>query len=307
MEEMDGKLMTGCSLQVQTIVYGLEADAILRTIVSLMRSFELAKAGGVLHRIKVRIGDTSGVRCLNDEQVSDLKNKFQYYGQIDYNFFNENVGSARGHNLLADGASEDYLMILNPDVVIAPRTLERMLEPFSSDLVGMTEARQLPIEHPKDYNSTTGETGWATTACAITPRDLFESIGGFDADSFFLYCDDVDYSWMVREAGKKVIYLPQATAFHDKRLSSEGGWLPSSAEVYYSAEAALMIMHKWSFHESLEKICDVFQNGSKDEKAALANFMVRKEAGTLPLPRDPKHKVGYLDRHHHYTKHRYML
>jgi GT2 family glycosyltransferase len=236
-----------------------------------------------------------------------LKNTYSFHAEIDYLYFGENLGSARGHNTLAQGASADFLMILNPDVVIGPRTLERMLEPFSSDGVGMTEARQLPIEHPKDYDPVTGETGWATTACAITRRSLFESIGGFDAESFFLYCDDVDYSWMVREAGKRVIYLPQATVFHDKRLSPQGRWIPSSAEVYFSAQASLMMMHKWSFSESLEKVLEIFQNGSKEQKAAVEHFLKRREAGTLCKPRDPDHKVGYLDKQHFYTKHRYPL
>lgn len=307
MKHSGAETATDCSLQVQTVVYGLEPEAIFRTVGGLARSFELAKDSGVLNRMNIRIGDTSSARCLNDEHLLALQKIYSFHTEIDYCFFGENLGSARGHNTLAIGASAEYLMILNPDVVIGPRTLERMLEPFSSDGVGMTEARQLPIEHPKDYDPTTGETGWATTACAITPRSLFENIGGFDADSFFLYCDDVDYSWMVREAGKKVIFVPHATVFHDKRLSPEGRWIPSSAEVYYSAQAALIMMHKWSFHEPLAKMLEVFQNGSKEQRAAVENFVKRRESGALREPRDPEHKVGYLDEQYFYTKHRYLL
>ena len=32
----------------------------------------------------------------------------------------------------------------------------------------------------------------------MIPLPLFRELGGFDADNFFLYCDDVDFSWLVR-------------------------------------------------------------------------------------------------------------
>lgn len=295
------------TLQVQTVVYCLEEENIVRTIEALFRSYELATSSGVLSGLKIRIGDTSPDQSIGWGTLEMLSRRYAGGMEIEYEFFNGNIGSAAGHNRLAEGASADYLMILNPDVVVSPRVLERMIEPFSTPSTGMTEARQLPIEHPKDYNPTTGETGWATTACAITPRVLFEEIGGFDSESFFLYCDDVDYSWMVREKGKKVIFLPQATVFHDKRLGEGGKWMPSGAEVFYSAQAALFMAHKWSNPTLLEKILANFENGAPPEQDARNNYLERKEAGTLPEPRDPRNKIGEFTKNYLYTKHRYPL
>src|SRR5690606_12759794 len=112
--------------------------------------------------------------------------------------------------------------------------------------VGLVEAKQIPIEHPKDFDPETGETSWASTACAMGPLEVFREIDGFDADSFFLYGDDVDFSWRVRLAGYKVIHQSSAFVFHDKRLSHEGRWMSSPAEQYYSAEATLLLTYKWS-------------------------------------------------------------
>lgn len=172
--------------------------------------------------------------------------------------------------------------------------------------VGMVEAKQLPIEHPKDYDPNTGETGWATTACALIPLSQFRQLNGFDADSFFLYCDDVDYSWRVREAGFKVIFAPHATVFHDKRVSPVGGWQPSGAEQRYSAEAALMMAHKWSRPDLVAQISAMYKNAGPNEQAALKNYEDKKAQGTLPTPRDAAHRIaefnGYL-----YTRHRYRL
>ncbi len=147
-----------------------------------------------------------------------------------YQFFGENLGSAKGHNELAKDASADFLLILNPDIVVSPRFLQHLVSSFKDESTGIAEGKQIPIEHPKDYDIRTGETSWASTACAMTPTHLFHKLGGFDSETFFLYCDDVDYSWRVREAGFKVIFVPAAVVFHDKRIGAEGnGSLPKQS------------------------------------------------------------------------------
>ena len=154
---------------------------------------------------------------------------------------------------------------------------------ISDPTVGFVEAKQLPIEHPKQYSGTTGFTSWATTAFAMTPRDLFLELDGFDAQTFFMYCDDVDYSWRVREAGKQVVFQPAAVVFHDKYLDNDGRWMPTSAEVRFSSDEA-----------------------SPEEKAAAAEFRRRERHGTLVEPRDPQHKIGTFAKGR-YAEHRYSL
>ncbi len=127
----------------------------------------------------------------------------------------------------------------------------------------------------------------------MIPGAIFEEIGCFDSDTFFLYCDDVDFSWRVRLAGHRVIYQPTATVFHDKRLSDEAGWLPSGAEKYYSAEAALLLPYKWSRPDITQRILKEFQASNLDylQKAA-KEFLAREAALTLPGQIDPEHRVG---------------
>jgi len=45
-----------------------------------------------------------------------------------------------------------------------------------------------------------GEVPWVVGACFIARRDAWESIGGFD-ERYFLYFEDVDLCWRLREAG----------------------------------------------------------------------------------------------------------
>ena len=103
------------------------------------------------------------------------------------------------------------------------------------------------------------------------------------------------------------MFQPAAICFHDKRLSDEATWQSTGAESYYSAEAGLMMAHKWSRPDLVKSALNFFV-GSGDtnlEKAAKV-FLDREAAGTLPKPRDPKHKIAEFDGFM-YAKHRFEL
>jgi GT2 family glycosyltransferase len=141
----------------------------------------------------------------------------------------------------------------------------------------------------------------------MIPRDILQKLNGFDADTFFLYCDDVDFSWRTRLEGFKVIYQPSAIVFHDKRLSPGGSWMPGEAEKYYSAEASLMMAYKWSRPDLVDRyLADFEQSGVDYLQRAAANFLGRRVANTLPTPLDPEGKVAQFVGHH-YTPHRFAL
>ncbi len=302
-----GFFQPGASIQVQSVLYDNDFASIERAVLSLGRAAELAIESGMAGRLGLIYGDSSRNPCLSEDQLDHLCGLYPETLSIRYDFFGRNLGSARGHNRLAEAAAADFILVLNPDVVVSPRLLIHLLRAFTLAGTGMAEAKQLPIEHPKDYDPQTGETGWATTACALIPLPLFHALGGFDADTFFLYCDDVDFSWAVRMAGYKVIFQPGAVMFHDKRLSDEGKWLPGEAEKYYAAEAALLLAHKWSRPEIVEKILGEYgAYGDPVTRRAKAEFEARREAGRLPAPRDAEHRIGqFIDGM--YARHRYAL
>lgn len=298
----------GAVVQAQSILFNNSVEHLERAVTALSRSVELALAAGVLSKVVLRYGDCSPFQSVDVEGVERLRTAAR---GIDFHYhpFYVNLGSARGHNRLAEMASDevDFLWIQNPDVVVAPRLLERIMEPFSQRGVAQVEAKQLPIEHPKEYDRVTGETDWTSTACVMTPLALFRELGGFDADTFFLYCDDVDLSFRIRERGLRLIFQPAAICFHDKRLSDDGEWQPSTAEKIYSAEAGLMMAHKWSYPERRDEILRHFQASKDPHLLRAANvFVKRQAAGTLPKPRDPRHEVAKFHSYH-YTRHRFAL
>jgi GT2 family glycosyltransferase len=130
----------------------------------------------------------------------------------------ENLGFGRAHNRLmhqAFAAGADYYLAANPDGLFHPDCLPQLLS-MAEQQEGkvLLEAMQFPAEHPKWYDPRTLETAWASGACLLIPRALWETIGGFD-ENFFLYCEDVDYSWRARRAGFAVKICPPALFCHD--------------------------------------------------------------------------------------------
>lgn len=295
------------SIHAQTVLYNTPVVDLRRALASLWRTTELMIADGVCSGLTVRYGDSSSSPCLSPETLDALRREFPAPLVIEYDFFNANLGSAGGQNRLAAAASADFIFILNPDVVVSPRAIEFLLEPFKRPDVGMTEAKQLPIEHPKDFDLSTGDTVWTSGACSMVPRALFHAVGGYDAKTFFLYCDDVDLAWRVRHAGFRLIHQPAAVVFHDKRLDDDGGWRPGAAERYYSAEAALLLAHKWSRPDIVKRILRVYDaHGDEHERKAAEEYRRRAAAGGLPTPvpggKQTSRFVGDA-----YAKHRYVV
>ncbi|MCM3208242.1 glycosyltransferase [Paenibacillus illinoisensis] len=283
------------SLQIQTVLYNNERTRIIRSIKSIARAVDFAIHDQIFEKITLYYGDGSQQPVFTDQEIEKLNEEYGEYFEIKYDCFESNLGSARGHNRLARHSQSDYIMIINPDILLAPDTLKQLSEPYDNlkQKVGIVEAKQLPIEHPKFYNPKTGETSWASTACVLIPRPVFEEVNGFDADTFFLYCDDVDFSWMVRLKGYRIIYQPSAVAFHDKTLSDHGTWKTSDAEDYYSAEAGLLMAYKWSRPDILKDIITYFENSDISYyKAAVKEFKRRQQEDELPDQVDSNHKIG---------------
>ena len=283
------------TLQVQSVIYHNETKSLLRALRSLANAIRVDREeASALGRVTVCYGDASSEPVFSSEETLRIKAEFAPFFEFRYTFFAQNTGSAKGHNLLGETCESDYMLIMNPDVLVCPRLFGNMLAPFADPAkgVGMVEARQTPVEHPKEYDRTTLETDWAATACAVFPAALFRELGGFDSDTFFLYCDDVDFSYRVRLAGKKVIYRPDCVVFHAKTLSVTGNWQPTSAEIYYSQEAALMMAYKYSNMPRFKKLYKYFSEADETGKKVVRHFEELKSNGKLPKQLDPDHKVA---------------
>ena len=70
---------------------------------------------------------------------------------------------------------------------------------------------------------------WISGAFLLTPRYLWEKLGGLD-DGYFMYVEDVDYCKRVRDAGYRIAYTPRAEVIHYEGSGKE--WLGSKALNY---------------------------------------------------------------------------
>ena len=294
------------SVAALTVLYGNDVDAIRRTVEAVDNAARIASGLGVLDHLVLAFGDASPTPVLAADEVQRLVAGVSHI-TVTYEFFDENTGTSRGQNRLARSTSSDHVLLCNPDVVPSGRALCHLIEVLRDPRVGLVEAKQLPVEHPKHYDLDTGEVSWGSGACSLVPRPVFDAVGGFDEETFFLYCDDVDLSWRIREAGHLIVHQPAAVVFHDKDLDSRGGWVPTEAERYYSAEASMLLAHKWSRMERLETLMKAYRRSKRTEhRRAVAEFERRRDAGLLVEQRDPEWTVAQFVKDD-YARHRFRL
>ena len=155
----------------------------------------------------------------SDETVSKLEKYKNDYLSTFNDFIviagNKNKGFGYGNNEGAKYGSSPYIFFLNVDTEINENTLQDLSEEItdSSKEFAMWELAQKPYEHPKYYDPITKETSWASGACMVVRRKVFEDLKGFDTE-IFMYCEDVEISWNFRKHHYKIKYLYNVPITH---------------------------------------------------------------------------------------------
>lgn len=128
-----------------------------------------------------------------------------------------NIGFSQGMNLLMAGAfnewGADAFLTANPDGAFHHSTLKELFVMHQKYPKALIEALQFPEEHPKIYDRETLETEWASGCAMLIPRMIYSKTKGFD-EKFFLYLEDVDFSWRTRASGFQILVCPKALFSH---------------------------------------------------------------------------------------------
>ena len=161
-----------------------------------------------------------------------------------------NLGFGPAMNRVAARARGDVLMLLNPDCLLEPANVRRLLAELAAapraGLLGAVVCDGNGVADPASYRrdpllrralgSMLGrgaervnidgaipdhlvEAEAVSGALMLLPRALFEQLGGFD-EAYFLHCEDLDLCRRVRDAGYRVLLAGDVRVLHGKGSSS---------------------------------------------------------------------------------------
>ena len=196
-------------------------------------------AHGLVHQtIVVDNGSGDG----SDASIEDLPNVTLIRTGV-------NLGFGKACNLGAQQANSEYLLFLNPDAALyvgtLPKALAYMQDPanakvgicgvqlldetdhvsrscarFPSALGFVAHVVGLDRFFPRLGNAMaewdhakTREVDQVIGAFFLVRRELFDALHGFD-ERFFVYFEEVDFSYRAHKAGWRSVYLANAQAFH---------------------------------------------------------------------------------------------
>lgn len=158
----------------------------------------------------------------------------------------ENFGFAKANNVGVQKAINDgceYIFLLNPDIVIEKNCLELLyksrknntiLQPLillhgngeKTDSINTSGnvLHYLGISYVGNYRKNYKQINLekdivvASGAAMFIPAKIINKIGLFDED-FFMYHEDVDFSWRARMVGYQINLLPEAIVWHKYTFS----------------------------------------------------------------------------------------
>jgi len=157
----------------------------------------------------------------------------------------ENQGFIRSCNIGAQTAKGQYLLFLNNDTQVTPNWLDELLHTFDqfpgTGLVGsklvypdgrLQEAGGIIWQDGSAWNfgrfqspdlpvyNYAREVDYCSGASIMTPKVLFEELGGFDEYYLPAYYEDTDLAMKIRAKGYRVIYQPFSTLIHYEGVTS---------------------------------------------------------------------------------------
>lgn len=229
-------------------------------------------SGFVVQRVVV-VDNASADRSL--EGLSDLDLPLTIIANT------ENRGFAAACNLGAAGSTADYLLFLNPDTVLAGDSLSRPLQymeqsasrdvgvcsirlvddqgtasrsctrlptprHFVSKIFGLD--RLLPRRFPSHFmeewdHGDSRDVDHVMGAFYLIRGPLFRELNGFD-ERFFVYLEDLDLSLRVHQAGYRIHYLADVSAYHKGGGTSEQ---VKARRLFYSLRSRILYGFK-HFH-----------------------------------------------------------
>lgn len=167
----------------------------------------------------------------------------------------ENTGFAHGHNQMINKNSSEYILVTNQDIILESDFLEKLvnfmdgnkdygscsgkllkmkyendnfIKTKTIDCIGLNHTKGYRffnlgegIEDIGQFDNNTDIFG-ATGALALYRRSSLELIkdnNGYFDDRFFMYKEDIDLAWRLKNKNLKSRYISNAIAYHERGFS----------------------------------------------------------------------------------------
>lgn len=179
----------------------------------------------------------------------------------------KNVGFSKGVNFGVKLSRGEWVLVLNPDTVIEPDSIEKLIKCSTTLNAGIAGGTLLKVDSTKHnsfvrrpsiftglfdftnlrkitpfdwfhnqhyylnevYPTKPKEVDAVSGALMLVSKQVFDTVGLFD-ENFFMYLEDVDFCIRAKQLGLKVIFCPMVKVFHVGGASSR-----NSDKINYSA------------------------------------------------------------------------
>jgi len=189
-----------CDQIVLTVLDNGSTDGTYAALQALLSS-EASAWGHHFGRVHLNQGDNKGFGSGHNHNLALTNTPFFWVTNVDLEFELDTLTT------LLKTAQQDVAQS------IASNTQQPLAKTPSSANVAAWECRQKPYEHPKDYHPVTGETAWCSSACVLFKTEAIKSVNGYEP-LLFLYGEDVELSYRLRDHGYTLRYVPHATVWH---------------------------------------------------------------------------------------------
>lgn len=218
----------------------------------------------------------------------------------------ENLGFSKANNIGIRKSKGDYVLLLNSDTLVESDTIQKSLDfmqdrpqvgvlgckvvlengeldvackrSFPTPANGFYHALKLDKRFPKsrrfgEYNltfvnpDTTCSVDCVMGAYMLVSRKAIDKVGLLDED-YFMYGEDIDWCYRIKQAGFQIIYYPKVRIFHYKKASGIGKRNPKVIEAFYDSMIIFYKKHYCGKYNSVIKGC-VFMGTRLLKKLAL--------------------------------------
>ena len=186
----------------------------------------------------------------NASTDGSLQKAKQEYPSFKYIENKENFGFGKAQNIALYQIKTEYILLLNPDTELSAGALPTMLKFMSvQKTVGAASCKLILGNGELDWAAHRGfptpvaafryyflgddskyhmsgksmekahEVDAISGSFFMTRKFVLEKTGYFD-EEFFMYGEDLDLCYRIKEAGFKIMYIPQVSAVHHKGISS---------------------------------------------------------------------------------------